>query len=155
MCSTNSKNARTTPKNPSAIPTMVFALNFTFLKNRRLKRTTQMGLIAPTTAPKPLGMYTTDNTLKPLLTTNIKTDIQMILQNWCLFGTMPLKKVKKATYIPPPIKWRSPDNCNAGKYLTPTFEAIQVVPHNIETKPTAKSAFDLSDFSAVDFNVLF
>ena len=86
MCSTNSKKATKTPRKPSMIPKMVLGLKLTFLNKRKLKMTTQIGLIAPTTAPSPLGMYTTDKTLKPLLITNIKTDIQMILQNCVLLG---------------------------------------------------------------------
>ena len=90
MCSTNSKKATNTPRKPNIIPKIVLGLNLTFLNNRKLKITTQMGLIAPTTAPNPLGMYTTDKTLKPLLITNIKTDIQMILQNCVFWGIIRL-----------------------------------------------------------------
>ena len=54
--------------------------------------------------------------------------------------------------MPPPSKCLKPESCNAGRYFTPTLEAIQVVPHKIETKATAKSAFERAGFSAVCFN---
>ena len=56
-----------TPKKPIRIPRTVLGFILILLNTKTLNSTTQMGAMAPTTAPSPLGMYTTDKTLSPLL----------------------------------------------------------------------------------------
>ena len=105
------------------------------------------GNIAPIMAPSPaVILYCSANVLKPLLTIKFRKLSTRTGIHSLPFGKTAFLYRKKLTYNNSAMICRILANCKAGIRFTPSFDAIQVVPHKIQTNARQKIAFALVPF---------
>jgi hypothetical protein len=108
--------------------------------------------------PNPAEIYFSPQVDNVLLRTKLrKARIRTVIHSFP-FGTDVPFAMKNMKYAKPPMNCLIAASCNAGMYLTPSRDAIQVVPQKNETSPSAMSALALllflwtaGKFSVVNF----
>ena len=105
--------------------------------------TSHSGKMAPIIAPSPLGIYFTPHVLSVLLNIKVRKLRTKITIHCFPFGHGCFLKLKNPMYNAPPINCRMAIICNAGTFVTASFEASHVVPHAKLTHASANSALFL------------
>ena len=108
--------------------------------------TNQSGNVAPMIDPSPPEIYLSPQVESVLLKMKFrKVRLSMVIHSLPLGKALPLN-VKKITYANPPMNCRMAASCKAGMCLTPSLDAIHVVPQRNDTRPSAIRAFVLVPF---------